>query len=83
MLRKLEITAAIATASVVALAAPASAQTFGGLTLSFGSGGYGGYSYDDDDDDDDDGQASDYAYGYPAYSGYQNRNGYYEDWRAR
>jgi hypothetical protein len=48
MIRKLVITAALATASFVGVAGPASAQSYGGITLSFGSGGYGGYDYDDD-----------------------------------
>ena len=35
-IRKLAMAASIATASTIALAAPASAQTFGGFSLSFG-----------------------------------------------
>lgn len=46
-MRKLAITAALGAASLVALAVPASAQTYSGITLSFGSGGYGGYDYYD------------------------------------
>lgn len=38
----IRVIAAIATASVVALAAPASAQTYGGLAFSFRTGGYPG-----------------------------------------
>ena len=45
MLRKLAIVAALAVATV---SAPALAQTSGGITLTFGSGGYNNYDHDDD-----------------------------------
>jgi len=78
MIRTLAITAALATASVVALASPASAQTYGGVTLSFGSGGYGGYDYDGDAYQRD----GYYTYADPRFQ----RDYYYNDpayaWRA-
>lgn len=48
MLLKLALAAALSTGSFVGLASPAAAQSWGGITLSFGSGGYGSYDYDDD-----------------------------------
>ncbi len=54
MFRRLLIAAAMSTASLVCFAPAASAQTYGGVTLSFGSGGYG----------------QGYGYGYPAYRSY-------------
>lgn len=79
MMRKLVISAAFAVASVVGLTSPASAQSYGGITLSIGSGGYGGYGYDDD------------YYDQRGYYGYDSRRAsrydYYDnsryDWRAR
>ena len=61
MLRNLMIAAALSTAPFVGLASPAAAQTYGGITLSFGSGGYGGYDYDGDAYD----QEGYYGYGSP------------------
>ena len=55
MLRNLAIVAALAAASV---SAPALAQSSGGLTITFGSGGYNNYDYDDDYYDD----RGDYGY---------------------
>lgn len=46
MIRKLSLTAALATAAFVSFASPASAQTYGGISLTFGSSGYGGYDFD-------------------------------------
>lgn len=46
MLRKLAIVAAL---SVAAVSTPALAQSSGGLTITFGSGGYNNYDYDDRD----------------------------------
>ncbi|MEG3122329.1 hypothetical protein [Sphingomonas sp. GB1N7] len=63
MLRALAIVAALATAAVSPLA---SAQTSGGITLTFGTGGYS--SYGDGDDDDD------YGYGYGSRGGYSTYN---------
>jgi hypothetical protein len=77
-LRTLAITAAFATASVVALTSPASAQTYGGVTLSFGSGGYDGYGYDYDPYS----RGTYYTYVDPRLQQYR----YYEPgyrWRAR
>lgn len=68
MMHKLAITAALATASLVGIAAPVSAQTYGGITLSFGSGGYG---YDGDVYDG----GSYYGYNDPWAGG----NDYYSD----
>ena len=45
MIRTFAMIAALATASV---AIPASAQSYGGITLSFGSGGYADYDHDED-----------------------------------
>ena len=45
MLRRLAIVAALAAATV---SAPALAQSSGGITLTFGTGGYNNYDYDDD-----------------------------------
>lgn len=44
MLRKLAIVAALAAATA---SAPALAQSSGGITLTFGTGGYNSYDYDD------------------------------------
>lgn len=74
MIRTLAITAALATASAVGLAAPASAQAYGGVTFSFGSGGYGGYAYNGNAYDED-------AYdrgGYYAYGDQRVRRDYYD-----
>jgi hypothetical protein len=43
MIRTMAITAALAAASVAAV--PASARTYGGITLSFGTSDYGSYGY--------------------------------------
>lgn len=67
--RTLAITAALATASAAALTSPASAQTRGGITLSFGTGGYNSYDYDDDYP-----TGSYYAYSVPQYRTYYNYN---------
>lgn len=64
--RKLAVTIAFATASVFALASPASAQSFGGITLSFGTGGYNSGAFDDDDYQVE----SYYTYGVPPYQDY-------------
>ena len=45
MSRKLAIVAALAAATV---SAPALAQSSGGITFTFGTGGYNSYDYDDD-----------------------------------
>lgn len=45
MFRKLAIVAALAAATA---SGPALAQSSGGITLSFGTGGYNNYDYDDD-----------------------------------
>ncbi|WP_010165081.1 hypothetical protein [Sphingomonas sp. PAMC 26617] len=76
MIRTLALTAALATASVVALASPASAQSYGGVTLSFGSGGYGGHTYDDDAYN----RGGYYAYADPRYGGYDDER--IDAWRA-
>lgn len=64
--RKLAMTVALVTASAFALASSASAQSFGGITLSFGSGGYNSYAYDDEEYPED----SYYTYGVPQYQSY-------------
>lgn len=45
MVRRLAVAAGLAAASLIAFAPAASAQTYGGVTLSFGSGGYQDYNY--------------------------------------
>jgi len=76
MIRKLALAAALSTISLVGLASPASAQTYGGITLSFGSGSY---DYDDEDG---------YSGGYYAYNdpwagrGYYYNNDPWYEWRA-
>lgn len=76
--RSLAIAAVISFAPVIALTSPASAQTRGGITLSFGTRGYSGYDYDDEYP-----AYNDYAYGGPQYQSY-----YYYDqpsyaWQVR
>ena len=71
MVRKIALAAALSAGTLFVFASPASAQTYGGITLSFGSGG--GY-YDD---------ADDYSYyadtrSYPTYDrDYSYDDGYY------
>lgn len=62
--RKLAVTVALAAASAFALASPASAQSYGGITLSFGTSGYNIYA------DDDDYPVESYAYSAPQYRSY-------------
>lgn len=47
MIRKLSAATALATAAFFSLASPASAQTYGGISLSVGSTDYGGCGYGD------------------------------------
>lgn len=75
MTRVLTLTTALAIAGLAAFASPASAQTYGGITLSFGSGSYGGYSYDEGDDD------GYYRYADPGFPRYYDEDGRYEAWR--
>jgi hypothetical protein len=85
MIRKFAVAAAVSAASLVAFVPPASAQSFGGITLSFGSGG--GYGDYDDYDGYDSYQyrpsysGSSYSYrARPRYDYYQNGyNGYYNN----
>ncbi|GHH26080.1 hypothetical protein GCM10008023_40150 [Sphingomonas glacialis] len=78
--RKLAMTVVLATASAFALASPASAQSFGGITLSFGSGGYNSYSYDDDDNYP---ASSYYTYGVPQYQNYSYYSRPSYEWQER
>ncbi len=73
MIRILALSAALATASAVALAAPASAQSYGGVTLSFGSGGYAPYGYNETPYE---------RGGYYSYPAPPVRSYYYDDGRA-
>ena len=80
--RTFAISAALATASAMALASPASAQSFGGITLSFGTSGYNSYDYDDDDY----AGGSYYTYDVPQYQSYyypQYQSYYYQPSYAR
>ncbi len=79
MICKLLVAAAVATASV-ALVPIASAQSYGGITLSFGSGGY------DRDDDDSYRYGDQYQSGYNGYYAQDPRQDYYyqqRNWEAR
>ena len=69
MIRRLAIAAALSTASLVAFLPAASAQTYGGVTLSFGSPGYHD-RYD----------RYDRRYEEPRYNGYYDQD---EAWEAR
>ncbi len=80
MIRNLAIAAALSCAVVVGLSSPASAQSYGGITLSFGSGGYGGYDYGDDAYSYDPGSYYAYTSPWAAPDYYYNDPGY--DWRA-
>ena len=66
MLHKLAIVAALTAAAV---SVPAVAQSSGGITFTFGTGGYNSYDYDGDDQYDQGGYYGyrpqiDYRYGY-------------------
>jgi hypothetical protein len=47
MVRNFVMAAVLSTAATLAFASPASAQSYGGVTLSFGSGGYDRYDGDE------------------------------------